>query len=236
MSLTFVGKVSFDGIAMGLLTVSSGASWISQLPKQSQDNVDSNDEFYRARIRVVAGLDDMVGNLVNALSNYGILDNTYVVYTTDNGYHIGQHRLQPGKQCGYENDINIPFVMRGPGVPANVSTEIVTSHTDVAPTIFNMAGIPLRSDFDGQPMPMTQSQISAVTGSPEHLNVEYWGKASGGENPAYQSKKGNDNTYKSMRVIGQGYSYYYSVWCNNEHELYVSMASGCWISLIFGRT
>ena len=199
----------------------SGAAWIAQLPQQTQDMVDSNDEFYRDRIRVVAGVDDMVGNIINALDGYGILDNTFIMYTTDNGYHIGQHRLQPGKQCGYEHDINIPLVMRGPGIPANVSNELVTSHTDIAPTIFSMAGIPLRSDFDGQPMPMTESAISANTGSPEHLNVEYWGKASGGEG-AYQMPKNQQNTYKSMRVIGQGYSFYYSVWCTGDHEFYVS--------------
>jgi N-acetylglucosamine-6-sulfatase len=94
----------------------SGASWIKNLEQQTQEVVDANNEYYRARLRVIAGIDDMVADLVSALVKHNIMNNTYIFYTTDNGYHIGQHRLGPGKKCGYETDINIPMVIRGPGV------------------------------------------------------------------------------------------------------------------------
>ena len=73
------------------------------------------------------------------LADYGILDNTYIIYSTDNGYHISQHRLNPGKECGFEEDINIPLIVRGPGVPVG-EANVVTAHTDLAPTILKIAG------------------------------------------------------------------------------------------------
>ena len=192
------------------------------LPQQNQTVVDANDELYRARLRVVAGLDDMVNDLVTALDQKGILDSTYMVYTTDNGYHIGQHRMQPGKRCGYETDINIPLFIRGPGVPAGVTTNISSSHTDLAPTFFQMLDIPLRPDFDGTPIPTTADSIAAQAGAAEHVNVEFWGIQDGGEGTYGSGVSGVNNTYKAMRVFGPGYSFYYAVWCSNEHELYVS--------------
>ena len=57
--------------------------------------------------------------------------------------------------------------------------DLVTTHTDIAPTLFNLAGIELRSDFDGKPMPVTQNQVDEAErtkeGRSEHVNVEFWG-------------------------------------------------------------
>lgn len=207
---------------------------------QNQTVVDANNEYYRARLRVVAGIDDMVSDLVVALDKHRILNNTYIIYTTDNGYHIGQHRLGPGKKCGYETDINIPMVMRGPGIPHNQSTDIVTTHTDLASTFFRMLNLTVKLGLDGKVIPITQATIDANSNRPfEHVNVEMWGSGSEGENPLLKQDDSVDseesemtksttpgirnNTYKSMRVIGSGYNIYYSVWCTNEHELYVSL-------------
>ena len=87
---------------------------MKDLPQQNQTVVDSNDEFYRARLRIVAGLDDMVNELVMALDQHGVLDSTYIIYTTDNGYHIGQHRMQPGKKCGLKRISTFLFSYEAP--------------------------------------------------------------------------------------------------------------------------
>jgi arylsulfatase A-like enzyme len=158
----------------------SGVNWVQKLPRQSSENIDYNDEFYRARLRALQGVDELVDGVVSRLENHGILDNTYIIYSTDNGYHIGQHRLQPGKECGFEEDINIPLIIRGPGVPKNATTEIVTTHTDLAPTILALIGTHLRADFDGEVIPTTKKAIdSATLNRHEHVNVEYWGFALG---------------------------------------------------------
>ncbi|OTB06196.1 hypothetical protein M426DRAFT_10012 [Hypoxylon sp. CI-4A] len=200
----------------------SGANWISRLPRQNDTNVEYNDHFYRQRLRSLQAVDELVEGLVARLEARGILENTYFVYSSDNGYHIGQHRLQPGKSCGYEEDVNIPLIVRGPGVAANYTAEgVVSSHADLAPTFFEWLGIEPREDFDGAAIPVTKGEIERVRdeGSRrEHVGIEYWGFAMG--EGIYNRNPLQNNTYKSLRLSGPGYNLYYAVWCTNEHELY----------------
>lgn len=101
-----------------------------------------------------------------------------MIFTSDNGYHIGQHRLQPGKTCAFEEDINVPFYLRGPNVPKGETVDVVTTHTDIVPTLFQLAGIEPRSDFDGEPIPVTREAIArqAHNKKRDHVNVEFWGE------------------------------------------------------------
>jgi N-acetylglucosamine-6-sulfatase len=137
-----------------------------------------NDDFYRARLQALQAVDELIEGVVSRLSDYGILENTYIIYTTDNGYHISQHRLAPGKECGFEEDINIPLVIRGPGVPVG-EADIVTAHTDLAPTILKLAGGNYkRSDLDGSPIPLNENNLEeAKSDRQEHVNVEFWGRS-----------------------------------------------------------
>ncbi|KAI0599225.1 alkaline-phosphatase-like protein [Biscogniauxia sp. FL1348] len=200
----------------------SGASWIRKLPKQSQENVDYNDHFYVQRLRTLQSVDEMVDQLVHRLEDLGILRNTYVIYSTDNGYHIGQHRMQPAKQCSFEEDVNIPLIIRGPSVPERFTTDIVTTHTDLAPTLLDIAGAPPRADLDGLAIPLTAAGLSrARKQRHEHVTVEHWGFASNeGQVFDWYPRLHPNNTYKAVRVIGASYDLHYQVWCSNERELY----------------
>lgn len=122
----------------------------------------------------------------------------------------------------FEEDINIPMIIRGPGVPKNAVTDIVTTHTDLAPTLLKIAGAPLRDDFDGLAVPLTEEGLEkAVQDRHEHVTVEHWGFASN-EGKLFDGwqRLYLNNTYKSLRVIGASYDLHYQVWCNNDHELY----------------
>ena len=201
--------------------LTSGASWVLNLPLQNQSVVDGLDELYRSRLRCVAGLDDVVGDMLTALDKHGILDNTHFIYSTDNGYHIGQHRLGPGKKTGFETDINIPMVWRGPGIPSGRVISDVSTHTDLAPTFMSLFGLPLRTNFDGQVMAIAPTAHGSK--SVEHINIEHWGAANPYEVDPYSDIKivGEANsTYKGLRIVSDRYSLFYSVWCTNEHELY----------------
>jgi arylsulfatase A-like enzyme len=201
----------------------SGVNWIRSLRRQSEENVAYNDHFYRQRLRALQAVDELVDGVFARLKSHNLLDNTYIIYTADNGYHIGQHRLQPGKECGFEEDINVPLIIRGPGVAEKLTTELVTTHTDLAPTILNLIGEKPRPDFDGAAIPVHSAEISVLeTHSKawhEHVNVEYWGFAIG-EGQYESGKPYLNNTYKALRIVGKHYNLYYSVWCNNVHELY----------------
>lgn len=146
--------------------------------QQNHSQVEYNDEFYRSRLRALQAIDELVEGVVKLLDDHDVLENTYIIYTSDNGYHIGQHRLPPGKECGYEEDINVPLIIRGPGVPKGAVTDQVTSHTDLAPTILNLFGLRPRDEFDGEAIALDSRDLSRPDKKrQEHVNIEYWGSA-----------------------------------------------------------
>lgn len=197
----------------------SGANWIRSLERQNATNVEWNDHFYRQRLRALQAVDEMVDNLFSRLESHDLLRSTYIIYSSDNGFHIGNHRMQPGKSTGCEEDINVPLIIRGPDVAHNHTTQLVASHTDIAATVFSLLDIPLREDFDGAPIPVTKSAIEAEeTRRREHVQIEYWGFA-GGEG-IYDRRLHQNNTFKGIRIVAEGYNLYYQIWCTNEHELY----------------
>ena len=200
---------------------------------QSDENVAFNDHFYRQRLRTLQSVDELVAGVMERLERHGLLEDTYVFYTTDNGYHIGQHRLQPGKECGFEEDINVPLIVRGPGVKkGEVEERVVTSHVDLVPTVLKLAGAlgdNLKEyeeyKLDGEAIPLTAEELEEAKQKGkrhEHVTVEYWGFALS-EGRVF-GKDGQrfwtNNTYKAVRILGDGYNLYYSVWCSGEHELY----------------
>ncbi|CAM1509717.1 Fc.00g000520.m01.CDS01 [Cosmosporella sp. VM-42] len=204
----------------------SGVSWVAKLERLNDTVIEYNDEYQRCRLRALQSVDEMVERIVLRLEEAGALDNTYIFYTSDNGYHISQHRMHPGKECGFESDINVPLIVRGPGIPAGITQRLPTSHTDLAPTIMQLAGNSIGDrKFDGAPIPL-DGQPSDRS---EHVAIEFWGlgvpEGRYGYAGKYQFINGTanayvNNTYKGLRIEGEEYSLYYSVWCTNETELY----------------
>ncbi|KAL1864312.1 hypothetical protein Daus18300_007735 [Diaporthe australafricana] len=202
----------------------SGANWIRERKQLTEDDIEFNDHFYRQRLRALQSVDELLDGIFGKLEGYGLLDNTYIFYTTENGYHISQHRLQPGKECSFEEDINVPLVVRGPGVPKGETSEIVTTHTDLAPTIMRLVGAPLRASFDREPVPLSRRGVQledAISTRHEHVTVEFWGLAAFEGNIKFEPNRLIlNNTYKAVSVISGEYNLLYTVWCTNEHELY----------------
>src|SRR5262249_3634641 len=91
--------------------------WLQNRPLLGNQQISTIDQVYRRRLQSMLGVEDMVQNVVDALQKTGQLDNTYIVFTSDNGFHLGQHRLPPGKQAAFEENIHVPLIVRGPAVP-----------------------------------------------------------------------------------------------------------------------
>ena len=98
------------------------------------------DETFRKRIRSVQVLDQNVAELVQALADQGALDNTYMIFTSDNGYIMGNHRREIGKYNQFQGTVNVPFYVRGPGITPGSTYDDVAGNIDIAPTIAEMAG------------------------------------------------------------------------------------------------
>ena len=107
---------------------------------------------------------------------------------------------------------------------------MVSSHTDLSPTILNLAGGSF-SKLDGWPIPLSEKALASPD-SGEHANVEFWGRAVPEgkygwiEDEPYPGVDNNhkfaarNNTYKALRLHGDGYNLQYTVWCTGEREYY----------------
>jgi len=120
--------------------VSDKPEWVRNNPPVDLGEIAPMQDLYRKRLQSMLAVDDMVGRLVDALNERGQLDNTYVFFTSDNGWHAGEHRLSAGKWTAYEEDVRVPLIVRGPGVPAGRTLEHLVLNNDLAPTFAEIAG------------------------------------------------------------------------------------------------
>jgi N-acetylglucosamine-6-sulfatase len=130
--------------------VSDKPGWVSDNPPLSLEHKRYMEELYRKRLQSMLAVDDMIGDLIGALRGSGELDNTYIVFTSDNGFHLGQHRLGAGKWTPYEEDIRVPLIVRGPGVPEGETLHHMVLNNDLAPTFADLAGAEPPSFVDGR--------------------------------------------------------------------------------------
>ena len=130
--------------------VSRMPMFVRDLPRFSSEETAAIDSLYRKRIRSLQAVDRGVARLVRTLRATKQLDNTYIVFASDNGFHLGQHRMPAGKQTAYDTDIHVPLMVRGPGVRANAHVSRLAGNTDLAPTFEAMAGVHPPSFTDGR--------------------------------------------------------------------------------------
>ncbi|RXG70633.1 hypothetical protein Avbf_03704 [Armadillidium vulgare] len=99
-----------------------------------QEFVDEIQEIYRNRLRTLLSVDDLVESVISKLEERGFLDNTYVFFTSDHGYHLGQFSMPRDKREPYEFDIRVPLSIRGPGISERTDISAAVTNTDLAPT------------------------------------------------------------------------------------------------------
>lgn len=130
--------------------ISDKPDWIRDNPKLGRDQIQYMQELHRKRLQSMMAVDDMVGDLFDSLRETGELDDTYVFFMSDNGFHLGQHRLGAGKWTAYEEDLRVPMMVRGPGVPEGRELPHMVLNNDLAPTFADLAGVPAPEFVDGR--------------------------------------------------------------------------------------
>ena len=125
-------------------------AWVRRdSPRLSRKQIDQIDALYRDRARSLLAVDEMVADLFETMRATGTLDDTYVFFTSDNGFHLGEHRQAIGKGMPYEQSIRVPLFVWGPGV-ARRDEHRLASNVDLAPTIAELAGAAAPDFADGR--------------------------------------------------------------------------------------
>jgi arylsulfatase A-like enzyme len=107
-------------------------------------------ESYQQRLESLLAVDEAVAQIVNELTRIGKLDNTYIIFTSDNGFFHGEHRVAAGKVLLYEPSIRVPLLIRGPGIPAGRHRSQFVANIDLAPTIVQATGAQPGRVMDGR--------------------------------------------------------------------------------------
>jgi N-acetylglucosamine-6-sulfatase len=147
---TFNGEKAPRLSSFNEIDVSDKPPSIRSLPVLSSTQIAEIDAHHEKRVESLQSVDDLVEAVVNKLQNVGALNTTYIVFTSDNGWHHGEHRIKSGKAKPYEESIRMPLLVRGPSVQADTTTDKLTLNTDFFPTFTDLAGLTTPEYVDGR--------------------------------------------------------------------------------------
>ncbi|HTE63953.1 MAG TPA: sulfatase [Solirubrobacteraceae bacterium] len=130
--------------------VSDKPARISRRPPLRLWQIAALQTVWQQRQEALLAVDEGVHRIVGALRAAGELDDTLIVFTSDNGYMTGQHRDRKGKIVPYEPSIRVPLLLRGPGISAGAVRSQLVWNGDLAPTILDATGARAPWEPDGQ--------------------------------------------------------------------------------------
>jgi arylsulfatase A-like enzyme len=193
--------------------VSDKPSGIRNLPLLTDDQIAAIREAYQQALEADLGVDDMVAAVVTRLKAAGELDNTLIIFTADNGFMYGEHRVPNEKVLLYEPSIRVPLVIRGPGVPKGMRLKQMVANIDLAPTIVAAAGAKPGLTMDGRSLFLL---FRGPKSSWRAALVIERGPAGNG-NPATSARTvDRDQVFVAIRTS----RYLYAQYANGEQELY----------------
>lgn len=135
--------------AFGARPDAAAPDWLQQIKPLDQGAIDRMQAHFIDRLRSDKGIDDMIGALRQTLDKLGLADRTYVVFTSDNGFHLGEYSLRGGKLTPFDTDIHVPLVIVGPGIARGRRIDAMTMNIDFYPTFAEWSGSPANPEVDG---------------------------------------------------------------------------------------
>ena len=181
-----------------------------QSPPYTEAELDLLHLEYLSRARAVKSVDDLLGEILETLKSCGIRKSTYIFFTSDNGYQLGQHRLH-GKLYPYRICTNVPLYVSGPGITGGTTADHLLGHIDLCPTILDLAGAKIPEFVDGKSFTplLKDPKATSETTWREPVVIENW-----------QAKR---NRGKNFLGAYSGLRYHnkiYVEWINGDKEYY----------------
>jgi len=194
--------------------------WLRAHPALSGPDIARIDADFRKRAQSVLAVDRMIGELEAAVAGIGEADNTYFVFSSDNGYHMGEFRLMPGKMTAYDTDIRVPLVVTGPGVSPGRTVEEIAENVDLNPTFTAIGGAATAANVDGRSL-LALLHGEAVSDWRKAALIEHHGPVRNNADPDFPGmRSGNPTTYEALR----GATWLYVEYADGEKE-YHDLAS-----------
>ncbi|MCC6313361.1 MAG: sulfatase [Thermomicrobiales bacterium] len=196
-------------------------AWVQGWPGMTDARAAKIDSDYRKRLQTLMSVDTMLGQLQKTLRKTGQANNTYIIFTSDNGWLAGAHNVE-GKQSAYTESIRVPLIISGPGVQRGVQENRIVLNTDIGPTIAALGGAKTPGWVDGRSIvPLLRGEDPGQwrTGA----LIEYWqfpGKktlAWDGDLRSLAAHGPLPPDYKALRTEDMLYVEYSTT---GEHELY----------------
>jgi N-acetylglucosamine-6-sulfatase len=190
-------------------------SWLAGHPPLTDHQMRRINWVFRRRVQDVQAVNDMIDQVRTALQADGLADDTYIVFSSDNGLHTGEYRLTPGKLTAFDTDIHVPLVVTGPGVPADTATDAMTENIDLAETFAEMAGTTMDTGDGHGLLALIKGQIP--TDWRNAILVEHHGPKPDPDDPDQQDRESGDpSSYEAMRNP----NFLYAEYRDGEREFY----------------
>ena len=180
-------------------------AWLAKRTSLGPKQIAAIDRDFRLRAQAVEAVDKLVADVQAQLAADKLSRNTYIVFSSDNGYHLGQHMLTRGKQTAFDTDIRVPLIIAGPGVPAGKTVTEVTQNVDLYPTFVELAG--------GTPSPSVEGRSLVPLLHPSRPRprwrtvalVEHHGLTNNPNDPDFEDGRhgGNPTTYEAIRIAAK---------------------------------
>ena len=190
-------------------------SWLRGRRRLTRRQIRTLNREFRRRARSVEAVDRMLGEVERALRANGIAGNTYIFFSSDNGQHMGEHRLMSGKMTAFDTDVRVPLIVTGPGITAGTVISQLTENVDLAETFAAIGRAHLRGDghsllalLHGQRQPRWRNAILI-----EHHHTV---TVPGVDPDAQAPESGNPNSYHAIRTS----SFLYVEYAHGQIEFY----------------
>ena len=190
-------------------------TWLAGRPPLTAAENASIDKSFERRVEDVQSVDRMIGSIEQTLRDTGQAQNTVFVFGSDNGYHMGEYRLAPGKFTAFDTDVRVPLIVAGPGIPADSTNADEVENIDLAPTFEALEGVAQPATTDGHsflPLLYGQNPVWRTLALIEHhgpvfdRNDPDSQTRAAGEPPTYEAMRSSTFTY--VRYVDGSHEYY----------------------------